>query len=110
MLSLSSPCTVGPSGFQVQLNGTYNGTPVTLLFGGATTGTLQYNDAKSGVVVDLKYGSDAWYGLAGSSGASGTVNVGVNGSGSIQVAVPPFKSSPGNASVPVSVAGAWTCS
>jgi hypothetical protein len=110
MMSLSFPCTIGPSGFQVQLNGTYNGATVTLLLGGANSGTLLYDDPKSGVAVDLKSGSGAWYGSAGSSGATGTVNVGVNGGGSMQVTVPPFRPSPGNATDPVSVAGAWTCS
>ena len=50
-----------------------------------------------------------WIGLAGSAGATGTVTVAADVSGSMQVTVPISANSPGGATRPITISGAWTC-
>jgi hypothetical protein len=91
-----------------------SGNPIALTLGGHKTGTLDYSDATSSMNIVMQYGnggtavSYVWIGLAGSDGATGTVTVAADVSGSMQVTVPISANSPGIATQPITVSGAWT--
>ena len=110
MLSLATPCSVSTEGVQVQMRGTDKGNNVSLVFGGTNTGDLQLSDVASKVGINLKYGALSWFAQAGAAGASGTVTIDVDGSGSMQVIIPPFAAASGGAKDPINLSGSWTCS
>ncbi|MEO8456659.1 MAG: hypothetical protein ABI559_02490 [Chloroflexota bacterium] len=81
------------------------------VFPTTASGTLTYGVDPS-VFVNVTYGSGSsfrhWNDGSGVVG-SGTVTVGANGSGSMQVVVPVSRNSPGAATTQVTAAGKWTC-
>jgi hypothetical protein len=114
-VGLSFPCNVAPGSFQVQLSGVFNDNPVTVLFGGNKTGTLDFSDSNSSLAVNVQYGAASssvdysWYGIAGTDGTSGVVTIDANGNGSMGVVVPP-SNDPSAATSGIAVTGAWNCS
>ncbi|MEO8457209.1 MAG: hypothetical protein ABI559_05295, partial [Chloroflexota bacterium] len=109
-------CTVSGGSFQITLRGKApDGTALGLVIGSDHSGTIDFSQAAPAVTVAVQYGGpgqsadDYWYAAAGDSGASGTITLEDNGSGTIQVTVPPSTVAPAGATSPITVSGPWTC-
>jgi hypothetical protein len=109
----ASACQMGPpAGYKwgAQLTGTLNGTVIAIFFASSIGGTLDLSLPSIDTLVSVRYGAadaveEAWFGLAGSPGMSGSVTVESNGSASMDATLPPSYV----ATQPITISGQWTC-
>lgn len=110
-------CDVVGSEYEVNLAGTLSGVYfyVGTAFSSTGSGTLDYGSTGTFLFVEVKYGPtsletpvDHWNNGSGVTG-TGVATIGSNGSGNLNVTVPPSANSPGGAMAPITVSGQWTC-
>jgi hypothetical protein len=110
-------CDIVGNQDEIGLDGTLNGVNFYIgsTFSTTASGTLTYSSPNDLLFVEVKYGTGTtgtpaahWNNGSGFNGI-GTATIGAQGSGSMDVTVPPSANSPAGATVPIRVSGDWTC-
>lgn len=113
-----SGCQVGPpAGYQwgTQLAGTLNGTVVGVFLASTVGGTINLATASSDTLLSVVYGDvgspiiDRWGTVGPSAGASGSVTINSDSSGSMKVTLPPSLATASGAAQPITISGQWVC-
>jgi hypothetical protein len=109
-------CTPTVGYYQVLLRGQLDGQAFNILVYTPNSGTLDYANPASGLIIDAQLGTGgdtpttSWYETAGNRGVTGTVVINSDGTGSVSgVSVPPSASVPGGANAPLTISGSWKC-
>jgi hypothetical protein len=114
----ASGCQIGPpAGFKwgAQLAGTLNGTVIGVFLASSIGGTVDLTTPSADTILSVHYGevgsaiNDYWAAIGGTAGASGSVTINSNGSGSMNVTLSPSLATTSGAAQPITISGQWVC-
>jgi hypothetical protein len=114
----TSGCQIGPpagSEWGAQLKGTLNGTVIVVSLASNVGGKVDLAKASAGTLLAVHYGdvglaiNDYWATINRPAGASGSVTINSDGSGSMNVTLPPSLATTSGAAQPITISGQWVC-